>query len=123
MQPVEIKNLTRPLFSHLEAVYCASFLCRLKGLTFRSRLPAGEALLLVQAMESRFDSAIHMLFVGMDLSVIWLDRKRVVVERRKARRWRPIYIPSKPARYVLEAAPERLLEFEIGDQLYFHDPT
>ena len=47
---------------------------------FRSSLANDEGLLLVEARDSRLDTAIHMLFVPMDLAVIWINSKYSVVD-------------------------------------------
>lgn len=75
--------------------------------------------MLVQGKESIRDSSIHMFFVGMDLGVVWLNNDRVVVDLKMAKSWKPYYAPAQAARYVLEIHPERLPEFEIGDELSF----
>jgi uncharacterized membrane protein (UPF0127 family) len=118
---VSIKNIDNPLLSPLQVVYCASFFCRLRGLTFRRSLGSGDGLLLVQGRESRLDASIHMIGVFIDLGVIWLNQDNVVVDARLARRWRWIYLPKSPAQYVLEVSVERLDEFRIGDRLRFED--
>lgn len=117
MEIVSIENRTRPLKSPLRAGYCDSFLCQLRGYTFRSHVSLGEGLLLVQRRDSRLDSAIHMLFVFTALAVVWINSDLEVVDVRLARPWRPAYIPARPARYVLEIAPERLDDFQLGDQV------
>jgi uncharacterized membrane protein (UPF0127 family) len=119
MQQVLIQNLSIETIKPVRARYCDSFLCRLRGLTFRRDLSGNEGLLLVQKHENRVDAAIHMLGVWMDLSIIWIDSSRVVVDSRLARRWRPIYIPKRPARFILEMAANRLNDFHVGDQLSF----
>ena len=86
---------------------------------FRSQLDAGEGLLLVHNKASRTNAAIHMFFVGMDLGVAWLDDNRMIVDVQLAESWKPLYTPSSPARYILEMHPDRLTEFEIGDELSF----
>lgn len=118
-EQVLIYNSSRPKFSPIQARYCSSFLCRLRGLTFRRSLPSGDGLLLVQNRDSRVDSSIHMLFVWFDLAVVWINNTQQVVDVRLARRWRPAYIPARPARYVLELSSEHLDDFYIGDQLRF----
>ena len=118
-EQVLVHNLTRPNTHPIQARYCSSFLCRLRGLTFRRSLPSGDGLLLVQSRDSRVDSSIHMLFVWIDLAIIWINNTQQVVDVRLARRWRPAYLPARPARYVLEMSPERLDDFKIGDQLQF----
>jgi uncharacterized membrane protein (UPF0127 family) len=121
MKTINIENKTRPLPSPLHAGYCDSFLCRLRGLMFRSSLAHEQGLLLVEKRDSRFDTSIHMLFVYMDLAVIWINSEKVVVDVLLARSWRPAYASRQPARYTLEIHPERLNEFKVGDRVEFHD--
>lgn len=118
-EQVLVHNLTRPNTHPIQAHYCSSFICRLRGLTFRRSLPSGDGLLLVQSRDSRVDSSIHMLFVWIDLAIVWINNAQQVVDVQLARRWRPAYLPARPARYVLELSPERLDDFQIGDQLQF----
>jgi len=121
MQEVLIYNQDHPEIDAIRAKYCQSFLCQLRGLTFRRNLPVGEGLLLVQKRDSRVDSSIHMLFVWMDLAVIWINQARQVVDARLARRWRPVYVPGEPACFVLEIAAERIGDFRIGDRVVFRE--
>jgi len=121
MKTIHLENKVHLLSSPLTVNYCDSFLCRLRGLMFRASLPMQEGLLLVEARDSRIDTAIHMLFVFMDLAVIWINSDHVVVDTVLARRWRPAYVPRKPARYILEIRPERLGEFKAGDRVEFID--
>jgi uncharacterized membrane protein (UPF0127 family) len=117
MRQVLVKNLSRPQVAPVHSIYCASFLCRLRGLTFRRSLPAGQGLLLVEGRDSRIDASIHMFGVWIDLAVIWINSAGEVVDTCLARRWRPAYIPRRPARYILEMAPQRLDDFHTGDQV------
>jgi uncharacterized membrane protein (UPF0127 family) len=121
MQEVLIYNQDRPQIVAIRAKYCQSFLCQLRGLTFRRYLPIEDGLLLVQKRDSRVDSSIHMLFVWMDLAVIWINQAYQVVDARLARRWRPVYVPGDPARFVLEIAAERIADFQIGDRVEFRE--
>ena len=106
--------------------HCASFSCRLRGLTWRQSLDEDEGLLLVGKRESRTDAAIHMFFVFFPIAAIWLDRNGQVIDAQLTRPFRPLYIPRAPARDVLEGAPALLEQVQIGDQLRFgdspHDP-
>lgn len=77
--------------------------------------------MLVQKKDNRVDAAIHMLAVFMDLAIVWIDTDGDVVDLRLARRWRPLYVPQKPARYILEMAPERLADFQVGDKVKFEE--
>jgi uncharacterized membrane protein (UPF0127 family) len=88
---------------------------------FRSSLPLEMGLLLVESRDSRLDTSIHMLFVFMDLAVVWINSEKVVVDTVLARSWRPAYAPSHPAKYILEIHPSRLGEFSIGDHIEFQN--
>ena len=118
---VVVRNLSKGLTRPLQAEYCSSFLCRLRGLTFRRTLPEGESLLLVYHRDSRLDTSIHMLGVPMDLAIAWINSVDVVVDVRLARQWRMMYLPSQPARYVLEMSPARLGDFQVGDRVSFEE--
>jgi uncharacterized membrane protein (UPF0127 family) len=119
MKTVEVQNQNKNLSSPLKAVYCSSFLCRLRGLMFRKTLPADEGLVLVYGSDSRMDASIHMMFVNFDLAVIWINSAGEVVDKVLAKQWKLAYLPKSPARYVLEIVPERLDEFEVGDRVTF----
>jgi uncharacterized membrane protein (UPF0127 family) len=121
MKTTLIENKNKALLSALQAPYCDSFLCRLRGLMFRSKLTREEGLLLVEARDSRLDTSIHMFFVFMNLAVIWINSEGKVVDKVLARAWRPFYAPRQPAKFILEIHPDRLSEFTIGDQVEFRN--
>ena len=123
MQYVTVHNLSNPEARLVVARYCASFLCQLRGLTFQRSLLPQRGLLLVQRSDSRLDAAIHMLFVPMDLGVVWINSAWEVVDVRLARSWRPAYVPAHPARYVLEINPERLGDYRLGDRVRFEESS
>ncbi|MBI4771225.1 MAG: DUF192 domain-containing protein [Chloroflexi bacterium] len=100
---------------------CDSFWCKLRGLTFRRSLAPGEGLLLVEKGESRTGTAIHMLFMRFDIAAVWLTGEGRVADTALARAWRPAYLPRRPARYVLEAAPALLQRLKPGDEVDFED--
>jgi len=84
---------------------------------FRPPLELGDGLVFVGKSESRMDSAIHMLFMRMDITVVWLNSRLEIIDLRLARRWRPAYVPQKPAMYILELSSERFFDFTIGNRL------
>lgn len=100
----------------LRARRCDTFLCRLRGLTFRRALPAGEGLLFVESGESRVATSIHMFFVFFSIGVVWLTADGVVVDAQLAKPFRPYYAPRAPAKYYLEGAPELLTWVQIGER-------
>ena len=118
---IAIENKNRRIEGALRIKYCDTFFTQLRGLTFLSRLPRDEGLLLVGTRDSRIESSIHMLFVAFDLSVIWIDSNMRVVDKVLAKPWRPAYFSKRPAKYVLEIHHERWGDFEIGDGVEFKD--
>lgn len=86
---------------------------------FQKNLSPTGGLLMVQKEESRANAAIHMFFVGMDLGILWLDAEKKIVDIKLARSWQAMLTPKSPAKYILEIHPQRLTEFQIGDQLSF----
>lgn len=101
----------------LPVKYCTSFLCKLRGLTFRRTIPNNWGLLMVYTHDNRVDTAIHMMFVYFDLAVVWINAAGEVVDVKLAKAWRPFYAPQKPARYVLEMAAGHLNDFSVGDRV------
>ncbi len=119
MQQITIHNQTRPLNQPVLVGLCNTFLTRLKGLMFQKQVGSHAGLLFSYDRDSRLDTAIHMFFVGFDISVIWIDSEGKVVDACLAKRWRPFYMPSRPACYILETHPQRLSDFQIGDRISF----
>jgi uncharacterized membrane protein (UPF0127 family) len=114
-----LENKSRRIDGALRIKYCDTFFSQLRGLTFRPRFPREEGLMLVGTRDSRLDSSIHMLFVLVDLTVVWINSEMKVVDKILARRWWPAYFSKEPARYVLEVHPDRWGDFEIGDTVQF----
>ena len=96
---------------------CDTFFTRLVGLMGCKELEENGGILLVQKKESRLDSAIHMLFMNSDITVLWLDKDMVIVDKRLARKWHLVYIPRKPSKFVLEIHKDVFNHFDIGDRL------
>ena len=115
---VRICNRSREGKALILARWCESYLCRLRGLTFRLKLPDGHGLLLVGSTESVSLATIHMFGVFFSLGVVWLDQSLRVVDKALARPFE-IHRPSAPARYVLEGEPSILEGVELGDELEF----
>jgi len=96
---------------------CDSFLCRLRGLTFRRRLAPDEGLLFIEPSDSRLGTAIHMLFVFFPIGVVWINGAGTVVDATVAMPWRPFYAPKAPARYFLEGPPGLVDSVRVGERL------
>jgi uncharacterized membrane protein (UPF0127 family) len=88
---------------------------------FTHELPEYEGILLVQGSDSRINASIHMMFMFMDLAVIWINSEYMVADRVFARRWKLGYAPKSPAKYVLETGISCLNDFNIGDKVSFEE--
>ncbi len=114
---IHIQNLDTPNKTRLKIKYCQGFFCKLRGLMLRARIAPAEGLLFVYKRDSRVDTSIHMLFMKFDIAVIWINSSMQVVDKTLAKRWKLAYAPREAAQYVLEAHPDRLNDFEIGDKV------
>lgn len=119
MKTIEIKNLSNALKNPINAKPCDSFISKLRGYTFKTRINSDQGMLLVEDIQSRIATSIHMIFVFMKLGIVWIDENGHVVDQRIAYPFLSFLIPKKPAKYVLEISPERLKEFSIGDKIDF----
>ena len=117
--PITVQNLSRKLDQPAVVGYCDSFIYKLRGLMFRSRLALDEGLLLVEKRNSRLDTSIHMFFVPFDLAVFWINSDMTVVDKVIAKSWKPAYFPKADAQYTLEIHPTRWADYEIGDKVEF----
>lgn len=101
------------------ARWCDGFASKLRGFTFRRALDPGEGLVLVESGDGRVNSAITMVFVFLELGVIWVNDSGQVVDKALARPWRPSYASQAPARFAVEASPVILEQVELGDHIQF----
>ncbi len=88
---------------------------------FKKNVPDGQGLLLVQNTDSKINSSIHMMFMRIDLTVIWINSEFTVVDRVLARRWKLAYFPKSAAKYVLETGISHINDFNVGDKVHFED--
>jgi len=88
---------------------------------FRRHLSDDHGLVLVQKKDSRMEASIHMMFMWIDLGIIWINSDYFVVDSVLARRWKIAYLPKNPAKYVLETGVSHLAEFHIGDKVRFDE--
>lgn len=116
-QSVLIQNTSQPTDHPIQAKYCSSFWCKFRGLMLRPSLEDHEGLLLVEKSDSRINASIHMLFMRMDLCVVWINSRSEVVDVALARRWQPMLAPKGPASLILETHPDRLSDFHPGDRV------
>jgi len=113
----KIENITAPFSRSLHGKICTGFFDRFKGLMFNRDLAENECIILDEGTESKLNTSIHMFFMFYDIAVVWVDKNLKVVDTKLARKWKPYYAPSDPARYVLEARTGWFKAFHKGDQL------
>ena len=118
MKTIYIINNNQPEIK-ISANWCQSFFSKLRGLMFVPSMPDGTGIILVDSMESRINTSIHMLFMNFDITTVWINSKKQVVDVVLARKWRLAYMAKKPAQYVLEINASHINDFHIGDQLIF----
>jgi len=102
-----------------QARWCNTFAGKLRGFTFHRTLTPDDGLVLVEKVDTRANTAIHMLFVFIPLGVIWVNEAGEIVDSVVAKPWRPSYVPSAPARYVIEGHPSILKYAKVGDHIRF----
>lgn len=119
MASVQIINVNNPSLNIL-AQKCSSFVCQLKGLMFRKSLGQNEGLLFIENHEDRLGSSIHMLFMNFDITVVWINSAKQVVDLKLARKWSLVHVPKEPAKFILELHSSKYSEFSIGDILEFN---
>ena len=113
---VKISKSSSP-FTVVNVKYCDTFLSKFIGLMFSRELKPDHGLVLVENNETRINTAIHMMFMNYDLTVLWLDKQMVIVDKVLAKKWVPFYSSKKPAQYVVELHQSKFSEYSIGDKL------
>lgn len=86
---------------------------------FNPGLPEYGGILLDEHSESVVNTSIHMLFMNFDITAVWINSNKQVVDVKLAKKWALAYFPKSPARYVLEISSDRMNDFQIGDRLEF----
>lgn len=86
---------------------------------FSRELKPDYGLIIVEKNETRINTAIHMMFMNYDITVLWLDKKMVIIDKVLAKKWVPFYSSKKPAQYVVELHHSKFSEYSIGDELVF----
>lgn len=84
---------------------------------FYQSIEPDQGLVMVQPQSDRLNAAIHMFFMNFDITTVWLDDDFRIVDTQLCRRWRPVYVPAAPARFVLEIHAARKDDFLPGDHL------
>ena len=110
-------NITTGISSTIRVTLCESFTSRFLGLMFQKNIPSNEGLLFINKLENRIDAAIHMFFMNFDISVFWINQDNIIVDKRIALKWHPIYIPRYNSKMILETHIDNINLFAIGDSV------
>lgn len=84
---------------------------------FSRELKPDYGLIIVENNESRINTAIHMMFMNYDITVLWLDKNMVIVDKVLAKKWIPFYSSKIPAQYIVELHQSKFSEYSIGEPL------
>lgn len=114
---IEIQNLSRPDIPPIKARLCDSFWTKLRGLMFQKSLDEHQGILIDEKKDGIANTSIHMFFMRFPIAAIWINANMEIIDAKIAYPWNPFYVPSKPARFVLETHPKRLLDFKPGDRV------
>lgn len=120
MKKIKIINSSSPS-SEVIVKVCDTFLSRFRGLMFSKELDPDYGIIIVEEKESRINASIHMMFVKQDITVLWLNKHKEIVDKVLAKKWSPVYIPRERAQYILELHQSKFKDYEIGDQLVLSD--
>ena len=119
MQSVNVINFTKNNSKTIHAICCNNFICKLKGLMFKDHIKSDEGIIFVNNKDSIIDSSIHMFFMKFYISIFWVSKDFIIVDKKFAKRWHPLYYPKYKAKYTIETHICNYDNFSIGDKLAF----
>jgi len=115
MKKIILRNISSPT-NTLRLKVCDTFFSKFRGLMLKKEIPHDGGIMIVEKGESKVNTSIHMMFMNYDITVLWLNKEMVVVDKVLAKRWKLYYGPKEPAQYILEIHSSRFEDFEIGDK-------
>ena len=116
LKTISIRRSTKPYVT-VNVKYCDTFFSKFKGLMFSRELKPDQGIIIAENNESRVNTAIHMMFMNFDITVLWLNKNMIVIDKVLAKRWALYYASKKPAQYVVELHQSKISEYSIGDKL------
>src|SRR3989344_493052 len=75
---------------------------RFKGLMFEKKEKFNYALVFELQEETKIGASIHMMFVFFPIDVVYLNSKKIVVDKETVFPWQLNYTPRKAAKYFIE---------------------
>lgn len=90
---------------------------RFKGLMFENKKNFDYALIFEFPRESKLGCSIHMLFMKFEIDVLFLNSKKIVVDKTTLKPWIINYTPKKPAKFVIEAPKGTFSKIKLSEKL------
>ena len=90
---------------------------RMKGLMFEDIKKFNYALVFDFPNESKIGTSLHMLFVFFPIDVLFLNKKKEVVDKITLTPFTPNYTPKKSAKFVIELPKGKTATTKIGDKI------
>ena len=100
-----------------KTLFAETFFSKAKGLMFEKKSNFDYALVFVLEKESKIGASVHMMFVFFPIDIVYLDSKKMVVDKASLNPWLLNYTPKKPAKYFVELPKGKAGEIKIGDEL------
>ena len=114
---MKISNISKKNVIDGNAIICGSLLSKLIGLMFSKN----EKKCLIFNFEAEKTISLHMFFVFYPIDVIFLDKNKVVVDKKENFRPFTIYSSGKKAMYAIEMPNDiiKKSKTEVGDKIGF----
>ena len=89
---------------------------RFKGLMFEKKKKFDYGLIFELDSETKIGASIHMMFVFFPIDIIYLNSKKVVIDKKTVKPWILNYTPKQAAKYFIET-PVGATKVKIWDKL------
>ncbi|MAE42640.1 hypothetical protein CMO93_02625 [Candidatus Woesearchaeota archaeon] len=109
-----VKNKTTKKIMSKNAKLCSSIFSKTFGLMFSAKPKA-----LVFIFEKEKIIPLHMFFVFYPIDILFLDKNKIVVEKKENFKPFAFYTPKKKAMYIIELPKDAIKKTEIGDKIKF----
>jgi uncharacterized protein len=90
---------------------------RTKGLMFEDEKQFNYALVFDFPHESKIGTSLHMIFVFFPIDVLFLNKKKEVVDKITLNPFTPNYTPKKAAKYVIEMPAGKNKKVKLKDKI------
>lgn len=119
----KLTNSTKNKLLAKKTILCKTEFSKMLGLMFSSKNKIkNKAMIFI--FEKEQSISIHMLFVFYPIDVLWLDKKKKIVELKTMQPF-TVHYPKGNAKYVveLEAGTIKKTKMKINDRIKFQEQT